>query len=1024
VSGAAEPCRVCLATPPPGSRFCPSCGAGLGAAEADPLSQVRKTVTVLFCDLADSTALGERLDPEALRTVMVRYYQRSRECLERYGGTVEKFIGDAVVAVFGVPVLREDDAPRAVRAAADLLAAVAALNDELMATVGVRIAVRIGLNTGEVVTHGEPGSASSLASGGPVNLAARLQQHAGPGQVLLGEKTWQLAAATVRAEPVAPLTVKGRDQPVPAYRLVAVDTDAAQSDLPLVGREPELRQWELVLDRLDRDRSCQVVTLLGDAGVGKSRLAREYAAVAAGRGAAVGVGRCAPHGDGPSLRALAQALRAVLPAPGPGDPVGEVGEALAGIRAGLLHDEAPGVPSDQLGWALHAVLGWLSRDRPLVLVLDDLHWARQPLLDVLDLLADWAEDCAVALVCVARPDLLEARPGWGSGRLNGTTMMLPPLADDAARLLAGCFAETVAHAGPALDALLERAAGNPFHLEQLVAMGAADGPAALPPTVAALIAARLERLDPAERTVLRHAAVIGREFSRHSLAALADTDREPAAALRALCRHRLVERTRRAPGDTGYRFVNTLIQDVTYAGMAKRLRARLHLRLADHLDTAAGLAPEVGGHRERAVLLLAELGPLDPDTAELRDRTAAHLGAEGVRVMRRSDLQHAADLLERSLRLAGADRPGQLWYAEQLAEARLLLGDAGAAVGMLRAVVDAAAAAGDARVGGHGRLLLALLEPGGAGAPGGLGEGLAEQVLPVFEAAGDDLGSARACLRLGQARQRRGRYGAADDLLDRALGHAVAAGAELERATALGAMAFSWWHGPEPVETAIARCEGLLDRYVSGRRAAWAAVACPLAVLRATGGDTDAADVLLAGAEQVIGELGHAYAAASVPVFAAHVAGLAGRWDRAERLLTGSRAEYARLGDHASHAAAGLDLARALLHLGRPADAAACLPEQPDGPLSVATAAGIRARLLAAAGEHAAAAGWAVLAVAESRVTDSTPCQGAALLDHAHVLLAAGDRAGAARLAGAARDRFAAKGHRIGLGRADQLIGQ
>ncbi|HEY9390942.1 MAG TPA: adenylate/guanylate cyclase domain-containing protein [Mycobacteriales bacterium] len=1025
-------CPHCDTPAPQGARFCSSCGTGLTArTDTDATAQVRKTVTVLFCDLTDSTALSERLDPEPLRTLMLRYYTLARDCLERYGGSVEKFIGDAVVAVFGVPTVHEDDALRAVRAAADLLATIERSNDELARMVGATLAVRIGINTGEVVTYGEAAPAQSLASGEPVNVAARLQQHAGVGHVLLGEKTWRLVAGAVSAEPVGPLSVKGKSEPITAYRLVDLTPESSaavrSSDVPLVGREPELRQFDLVLDRLARDPCCHLVTVLGEAGLGKSRLAREYIALAERRGAVVGVGRCVPYGRGASLHALAEALGQAIAAhesvsTSPPEP--DVAQALAEIRAGLLRDGSPGGQPDQLGWALNLVLGWLARDHPVVLVLDDLQWAKPTLLDLLDLIGDWAGDSAVVLTGVARSDLIEQRPGWGSGRLNTTTLALSPLDPDSARLLAASFCETMAHDATVLDTLAERAAGNPFHLEQLVAMAEEGTPDGLPPTVEALISARMDRLEPAERALLQCAAVIGRGFTRGEVDLLLGADPRHAQHLRTLTRRRFVEVTgHRSDGDTTYRFVNTLVQEVAYRSTSKRLRAQRHRLLADHLEQTGEPEEKTGDHRERAVRLLTELGPLDAEARLLRTRAAVDLGTAGIRVLHRGDLPHAADLLTRSVALVGSDQAGQLWFAEQLAETRLLRGDTATAAGMLRELLPQAVAAGDRVVEGHVRLLLAFLDgQDGQGGPHVV-EAVATEQLPVFEAAGDDLGMARACLWIGQAQQGRGRYAATEELFRRALHHAVAADAELELASVLGAMAMSWWLGPEPVDTAIRRCEELLTEHVSGRRAVRVAITCPLAALHAARGDLTTAERLLAEAHGIVGELQHTYAAISVTVFAARVNGLAGRWDTAVELLEQARDTYARHGDQASVGVAGLDLARALLWSGLPRQAAGYLTDvDPDGPLSMAAFAGMQARVSAASGQHDQAAAQARRAVEESLRTDSSECQGLALLDQARVAADAGERSAAHGFAHQARDRFAGKGHTVGVGWADALL--
>lgn len=454
-------CTACGRENPPDAGFCNGCGAALGPA---PASRVRrKTVTVLFCDVTGSTALGERLDPESFRQVMRRYFETARQVIEHHGGTVEKFIGDAVMAVFGVPVLHEDDALRAVRAAAEMREELSLLNVGLEADFGTAVSVRIGVNTGQVVV----GTEERLATGDAVNLAARLEQAAAPGEIIMGPQSWRLIRDMVTAEPLEPLRLKGKSQPVVAYRLLQA-RDAAHAGMrragaPLVGRRRQLRMLREAFAHAAQERSCRLVTVLGVAGVGKSRLTAEFLR---GVGARVLTGGCLSYGQGitywPVVSMVKQLLDAEHGCGGAAGLMSRDAKVTAAVNV-LLGEQVAVTSSSEIAWAVRRLFESSGELSPLVAVFDDLHWGEPTLLDLIEHIADFSLGAPILIVCLARPELLDHRSGWGQGRLNSTTVWLEPLnpAETAALI------DELLPAGTEMDARLRErvqamAAGNRY----------------------------------------------------------------------------------------------------------------------------------------------------------------------------------------------------------------------------------------------------------------------------------------------------------------------------------------------------------------------------------------------------------------------------------------------------------------------------------------------------------------------------------------------------------------------------------
>jgi class 3 adenylate cyclase len=473
-------CASCGRDNPAGARFCNSCGASLAVASHH---EVRKTVTVLFCDLSGSTAMGERTDPEALRTLLARYFERMKAIVESHGGTVEKFIGDAVMAVFGIPAAHEDDALRACRAADEMRDALQELG----------IVGRIGVNTGEVVT----GTSERLATGDAVNVAARLEQAAPPGELLIGEATHALVHEAVVADPVEPLTLKGKSEPVPAYRLLSVLAAPDRSHASrFVGRQPEVARIGEAWQRAQEQARCELLTVIGDAGVGKSRLVAEALATVEAR--VVG-GRCLPYGEGITYWPVVEVAKQLAALPS--DPI-----AAAAIHSLLGESDVP-TSGDEIAWAFRKLL---EEQAPLVVVFDDLQWGQETFLDLVESTALLSAGAPLLLLCMARPELVERRPGWPG------TLRLEPLPAEQADVLigdgvSGELRERIAHA----------AGGNPLFIAEMLAMAADNTEIEVPPTLKALLAARLDQLDQPERKVLERGSVEGEIFHRGAVQALA-----------------------------------------------------------------------------------------------------------------------------------------------------------------------------------------------------------------------------------------------------------------------------------------------------------------------------------------------------------------------------------------------------------------------------------------------------------------------------------------------------------------------
>jgi class 3 adenylate cyclase len=845
----------------------------------------RKTVTVLFCDLVAYTELADRLDPEALRHLMLRFFEQAGTVIEGHGGTVEKFVGDEVMAVFGVPVVHEDDALRAVRAAVAVRECVAELDRDS----DVHLEVRIGVNTGEVVT-GDPSAGHGFVSGDAVNVGKRLEQAAAPGEILLGQPTHRLVEHAVRATQLDPLALKGKAEEAIAFRLESVDPTATaiprRHDTPLVGQQHELERLRSVYGEA-ASSGVRLVTVVGDSGIGKSRLARELLRSLESE-ANVVVASCPPYGEGTTFSPIREAFRhadrdeSVLE--------GSSYEVFAATRS--LFEE-------------------LAREQPLVAVFDDVHWAEETLLDLIEHLAVRLGTARVLLLCLARPELAERRPQWLSR--PETTVRLEALTDlDARALLDGLDAPAEVR-----ERIAELAEGNPLFIEQLAAFAGEGGAnVTLSGSIRGVLHARLDRLDAEERAVLERASVIGRSFALEAVLQLIPPhERERAhASVFELVRRGLIRPDVMSPED-GFRFQHALIREAVYEGMPKALRADLHETVAAQLDGDAAAAPAVVGyHLEHTCLLRRELGLREPELAKRAGRLL-RLAAE--ETLSRTDAPATISLLERARALLPDDDRDLPALLTALGTARLNGGDLPGAESALAEAVDSAVALGQRAAELHARIELQFMRAFAESTPVEESVELAQAAIVELESLGDELALARAWWLRSSGDLAAGRWRARGEAVAQALEHARRARAGVEMVgTIAGLYAQALLHGPTPVDDAVARIQDLLDE-LGLDPPLRGSINTSLAGLLAMRGDFDEARRLFRDSAATYEEFGLRFRRASQSFVGAQIELLAGDPAAAERELLYSSAAFDDIGAATSATTHRALLAEVLARLGR-----------------------------------------------------------------------------------------------------------
>jgi DNA-binding SARP family transcriptional activator len=981
------------------------------SAEPAAAEKRRKTVTVLFVGIVDFMNLAAALDPEVLRSIMRRYFDTVRTIVERHGGTVEKFIGDTAMAVFGVPLMHEDDALRAVRSANDLGDALVSLNADLERDQGLTLQIRTGISTGEVLV-GDAAFGQPVATGPAVTVAMHLQQSALPGETLLGDAARAVLHEAAVLEPVEQIETGPPLGPIRAFRLLGVGEHAGvrpQSSAAFVGRLEELAALRLVFDAARAERRSSVVTVLGEAGIGKTRLMSEFAS-SLGAEATVLVGRCVSYGEGATYLPLAEIVRQVAPER-PQAAIaalleGDENAALIAERMAELAGLGEGAAqTGELFWAVRRFLESLARTRPVVAVFEDVHWAEPTLLDLVEYLGAWSSEAPVLVLCIARPELLDKRPGW---RTTTDTITLAPLSSEESETL---LAELGAEAELSKDTrtrILEAAEGNALFVEQLLAyvtedVGQERLEEAVPPSIEALLASRIDALDSEDRAVLARAAVVGKDFLRAAILhlsppeAVANLD----SRLVDLERRGLVH-ARRAAQDE-FRFHHVLIRDVAYAGITKERRAELHERCGAWLEHRSEADELVGYHAERAHRYRSELSAGDPELPRLASWAGERLAAAGIRAWKRADTPAAVNLLERATALLSTGSPDRIELLCELGVAQKVAGDYARGEQTLVEATEAAESGRDQRVRLRARLELASLRlfSGSEGNPAELVE-LAARAIPIFEELGDDRALGRTWRIVGYIRGGiEGHVADWQEAVERALVHYRRSG--WSPAGCLAELAAALFHGPTPVPQALERCEQLLAEATD--RAGRANVLCFMGGLEALDGRIDEGRRRVDEAASTYEEIGEVYSLANnsgrllgrIELFSGDPAA-------AERAFRHCCAELERMGDRASLATVAAELADALYQQGRFDEAGEWLDlAEKHSPADDVSAQyswrRVRAKLLARTGELAAAETLGLESADLAARTDALNDRADVLIGLAEILQLAGQsEAAAARI--------------------------
>ena len=1035
------PCPKCGTENAEKARFCQKCGSPLTAAESAVPVEVPKVVTAIFCDLKGSTALGETIDPETLRRVIARYFGDMKDVIERHGGGVQKFIGDAVVGAFGVPVMHEDDSLRAVRAAEGMQAAMEKMNDDLEVEFGVRLAARIGVSTGEVIVgRSEEGG---FISGEAVEAANVMEKNSIPGFVLISESTYRLVRDAVKVEK---RELEGEYEGLVGYQLAEVIPLALGAsrrlDSPLVAREKELAFLNDLFEEALAGNS-KTAAVFGNAGSGKSRLTAEFLKGAEGRARIVS-GRCLSYGEGVTFWPLSEALRKLASIneddSGP-DAVDKLaallpdtpgGRAIADRIAGGLGWGPHAGDTQETFWAVRKLFEYLASKGPLVIVFDDIHWAEPTMLELIEYLATFLQGLPTFLLSISRRELLDTRPSIGT---SWPSLFLEPLGEEAVTTLIENLLGRARLPETARRLIVQAAEGNPLYVEEILRMLIDDGrlhqvdghwepvgsldDVAVPPTISALIAARLDRLSPNEQGVVQRGAVVGTEFWWGAITDLSPESMHPhlGGDLQMLVRKELIRpHTSTFIGEDAFRFGHILIRDSAYQGVPKQLRAELHEKFTGWLQAKAGdrigeYEEILGYHLEQAFKLNEELGNVDEKARALGARGAELLGSAGGRALARADFPAAANMLGRAITLLPAADPLRMQLSFDLIDALMQVGDSERAK---RVVANALRIADRLKLEQHqARFQLQELrlqieteadddwsEPALAKATA-----LIDTLTPF----GDDQGLAKAHVVRAEVFWEKLHHAETDEALEHALEHARKAGRKHDEALIVGWLATSQFFGPTPAAEAFARCEQLLAEN-DGHQKVRAACSLVMGGLTAMQGDPEAGRQLLTQARAIYSDLGDVRAMATSTQAAGMLELFAGEPESALDWLEQGMDEFKRMG-YLSYIPTSAGLAAEAAYLLRRFDRAFELTETSESNGGELTEWGpTRAKVLARRGEVEEGVRVARDAAVETAETDDLRARGDTMMALAETLYLADLKDDAALFVEKALAMYRAKG--------------
>jgi class 3 adenylate cyclase/tetratricopeptide (TPR) repeat protein len=1051
-------CPNCGEDNPERAKFCLECATPLKTEPAPP-QEARKTVTVLFCDLIGSTALGERLDSESLREVMDRYFTEMKRVVERHGGIVEKYIGDAVMAVFGLPRAHEDDALRAVRAAFEMTQSLATLNSELERHWDVTLATRTGINTGEVVV-GDPNSGQRLATGDTVNVAARLEQAAAPGTVLIGEPTYRLVRDAVEVEVIESLAFKGKSERLPAFRLLEVKRGARgisrRLDAPLVGRETEVAALINAFEGAAKERSCHLVTVLGEAGVGKSRLVAEVVDRLGARARVLG-GRCLSYGEGITFWPLAEIVKEAADVGDEDSPAvarskiatmltgEEEGTAISERLASVIGLVTTSFPIGETFWASRKALEGLARDRPLVVVLEDIHWAEETFLDLVEHVAEYSEDASMLFVCSARRELMELRPEWVQTKASATSISLEPLSQDESEVLVHNLLGASGLSADARSRLTGTSQGNPLFVEQIISMWREDGTLshkdggwllaadletiAIPPTISALLSARLDRLLPEERTVIAAASVAGQVFHLEAVQELSPPTLVPQvpASLAALTASEFIRPDVSGFVDEeGYAFSHVLIRDAAYEGILKRTRAQLHERFATWLVRTAGERVNeyeeiVGYHLEQAYRYSTELGMLTQRDQRLAERASEFLSSAGKQAFLSTDMSSALNLLGRAASLLPKENSERGQLLLMVGTALSHVGQLEDAQHVLSEVIEDAVANGDKGLEYAALMERLILREWETGQEGDL-VSVIHEAIPFFERTNDGSGLARAFKWLSEVHNGREMMTARREALETALVHARKVQDKTQQVEIFTYLPAALAYSPIPVHEGIRRCREIVQDVEPLGRSLRATAVGALAFLLAQQGDFDEARRLLAESKATMGELNLPWMAARLSESSGLVELLAENPELAENDLREGCEAFANMGENDRAGGLAVLLAEALYRQGEYEEAEHCL--RSTSLFEDAATLTVMAKILARRESHHEAKEMAHRAVALYEGMDNPHHHAAALVNLGEVLCLGGHEREAARPIRQALRLYEHKGNIVSAAKAKKLLEQ